>query len=143
MSLTYALLALALVVVTLVAAAVALLGVGEWVRWLLAHGAAISVLALAVTGAATLNTVIPRGCDADGVPAERRPITAALTSVGSCHREGVAQVALVPLAGVAVSLVVVLLGRHHGGRSDGAGATGGGGRVTTSQTRPRQVATRP
>lgn len=116
MSLTYALLALVLVIIALVLLAFALLGVGEWVRWLLAHGAAIAVLALAVTGAAALNTVVPRACDADGVPAQQRPVTAALTSVGSCHRHGVAQVALVPLAGVASSLVAVLLGPHRGGR---------------------------
>ena len=120
MTLTYALLALALVIVALVLLAFALLGIGEWVRWLLAHGAAVAVLALAVAGGAALNTVVPRGCDADGVPVERRPITAALTSVGRCHRDGVAQVALVPIAAVAGSLVAVLLGPHPGsGRRDG------------------------
>ena len=130
MSLTYGLLALALVIAALVVTAFALLGVSEWVRWLVAHGAAIAALALVLTGATMLNTVIPRGCDADGVPTERRPITAALTGVGSCHRQGVAQVALVPLAGVAGSLVAVLLGRRHGDPSrdedDGTGHAGHG-----------------
>lgn len=137
MSLTYALLALALVIVALVVLAFALLGIGEWVRWLVAHGAAIAVLTLAVTGAAALNTVVPRGCDANGAPAERRPITAALTSVGSCHREGVAQVALVPLAGVAGSLVAILLGPHHGGRRRGDEA------ASHRSARPAGAATRP
>ena len=119
MSLTYALAALALVIVALVLLALALLGIGEWVRWLFAHGAVIGALALAAPSLAAVNTVAPRACDANGVAAEQRPITAALTGVGSCHRAGVAQVALVPLAGVAGSLVPVLLGPRHRDRRRG------------------------
>ena len=108
-SLAYALVALGLVIGALVAVAAAVIGVDLWIRWLRAAGTTAVVTALSLTGAAALNTLVPRSCD-DGVegfpPAVQRPLVAAVDGTGACHRLGLAQVALVPLVGVALSLAV-------------------------------------
>lgn len=108
-SLAYALVALALVIGALVAAAAAVIGIDLWIRWLRTAGTTAVVVALGLTGAAALNTLVPRTCD-DGVeppaPAVQRPLVAALDGTGACHRLGLAQVAFVPLLGVALSLAV-------------------------------------
>lgn len=143
MSLAYALLALALVVMALVGLAVGLLGVSAWVRWLLGRGAAVGLAAAAVTAAATLNTLLPRGCDAGGVPSVQRPVTAALTSVGSCHREGVAQLALVPITGVAGSVVVLFIGRSGPRSTLGEGGARRAGEPPTRPADAVEAASRP
>ena len=108
-SLAYALVALGLVIGALVAVAAAVIGVDLWIRWLRAAGTTAVVTTLSLTGGAALNTVVPRSCD-DGVerlaPAVQRPLVAAVDGTGACHRLGLAQVALVPLVGVALSLAV-------------------------------------
>jgi len=118
---TYALLALGLVAAALVGLASAVIGVSEWVRWLHGFGTAVVLVSVLVTGGAALNTVVSRTCDGDVIPSEQRPLSAALTDKGRCHLEGVAQVALVPIVGVACSLSAVLAGRR-GARRAGVGS---------------------
>lgn len=140
MPITYALLALGLVAAALVGLASAVIGVSEWVRWLHGFGTAVVLVSVLVTGGAALNTVVSRTCDGDVFPSVQRPLSAALTSQGRCHLEGVAQVALVPIVGVACSLSAVLAGRR------GARRAGVGSEVSppTRQAIPRDaVQTRP
>lgn len=117
MPITYALLALGLVVAALVGLASAVIGVGEWLRWLRGFGTAVVLVSALVTGGAALSTVVPRTCDGDGIPSVQRPLTAALDGQGRCHLEGVAQVALVPVVGVACSLSAVVAGRRDARRA--------------------------
>ena len=104
MSLAYAVIALGLLALAFVTLALGVIGVGAWVRWLRAAGPVIALVAIVVTGAAALNTLVPRGCDDGGTPSVQRPLLAALDSVGGCYRLGVGQVALVPVVAVAASL---------------------------------------
>lgn len=116
MSFGYLLLALALLVVGLAALAVVALAVVAWIRWLATSGP-VALVPLALVSAAVVNLAVPRPCTDGAVPDRQRPLTAAVDSSGECQRMGRGQVAFVPLAAVAGSLLAAragLRGRRRG-----------------------------
>ncbi|MEX2658969.1 MAG: hypothetical protein WD232_04680 [Acidimicrobiales bacterium] len=116
MSLGYLLLALAILIVGLVALAVVALTVAEWIRWLTTSGP-VALVPLALLSATLVNLALPRPCMDGAVPDRQRPLTAAIDSSGECQRMGRGQVAFVPLAAAAGSLLAAragLRGRRRG-----------------------------
>lgn len=109
MSLGYLLLALAILIVGLAALAVAGLGVAGWIRWLTTSGP-VALVPITLLSAALVNLAVPRPCMDGAVPDRQRPLTAAFDSSGECQRMGRGQVAFVPLAAVAGSLLAARAG---------------------------------
>ncbi len=106
MDLAYPLLSLTIVSLALAALGVFLVAGAQWVRWLTPRGP-IALVTFALVAAAAVNVAVPRSCLDGERPDRQRPITAAIDSTGACERMGVGQLALLPLAATAGSLIAV------------------------------------
>jgi len=102
----YPLLSLTIVSLALAALGIFLVAGAQWARWLSPRGP-IAVTTFALVAAAAVNVAVPRTCLDGERPDRQRPITAAIDSTGACEQMGVGQLAFIPLAAAAGSLVAV------------------------------------